>query len=134
MSMKSRIVMMVLLGLLLSGNTAVREQQRAAAGAPAVTADTFVGEWTEYWPGIPQHATHTITKHGDQYQIEGESPLTPRYRISDVRMDGDCLKFSEGTATFTVEYELRVKNPQTLSVRAMGMGGWRDDIVWRRIQ
>lgn len=108
------------------------EQAQATAGTPAITADTFVGNWDEYWPGIPKHATHTITKRGYEHQIEGASPLTKRYRISDVRMDGDCLKFSEGTATFTVEYELRVKDPQTLSVRAKGRTGWREDIVWRR--
>ena len=114
------------------GADATGEQAQATAGTPAVTADTFVGDWIEYWPGIAEHATHTITKSGQEYQIEGSSPLTKRYRISNVRMEGDCLKFSEGTATFTVEYELRVKDPQTISVRAKGTRGWREDIVWRR--
>jgi hypothetical protein len=98
----------------------------------SVATDAFVGQWIEYWPSIPEHATHTITKRGDEYQIEGSSPLTPQYTITNVRMDGDSLKFSERTDTITIEYELRVKDTQTLSVRAKGMSGWRDDIVWKR--
>lgn len=124
--MKARIVMMVLLALIVSGCTSVRQERPATA-----TTDHFVGRWTEYWPGIPQHATHTIVKRDGEYQIEGASPLTQRYRITDVRMDGDVLKFSEGTATFVVEYELQVKDPDTLSVRAKGRSGW-EDIFWRR--
>ena len=107
----------------------------AASSSRAVKADAFVGTWMEYWPGIPEHDTHNVTKRGDEYQIEDVSPLAPRSRISNVRMEEDCLKFSEGTsATFTVDYELRAKDPQTLTVRAKGKSGWRGDIVWRRTQ
>lgn len=102
--------------------------------APAPRSDPFAGTWTEYWPGIPQNATHVVTKRGNEYEIQGSSPLTERYLISNVRLDGDILKFSEGTATFTVEYELRSKNSDVLSVRAKGRSGWRDDIVWKRVQ
>ena len=131
--MKPRIVGLLLLVMFLAG-CATTEQQQKRARTPTATGDTFVGKWMEYWPDIPQHATHVITKHGDQYEIEGASPLTKKYAISNVRMEGDYLKFSEGTATFTVEYELRVKDRRTLSVRARGRSGWRTDIVWKRVQ
>ena len=104
----------------------------ASPTPPAAATETFVGKWVEYWPDISEHATHTITRRGDDYQIEGTSPLTERYRISNVSTGEDCLRFSEGTATFVVEYELRIKDAQTISVRAKGTGGWQDDIVWRR--
>jgi hypothetical protein len=93
----------------------------------------FVGTWLEYWPGIPQHATHNITKKEGRYKVEGSSPLTKKYQISNVRMEGGALKFDEGTAAFTVKYEVRFSDPKTLSVRAKGMKGWRDDIVWKRV-
>jgi len=99
-----------------------------------VKLDSFVGNWIEYWPSLTYNDTYSITKHGDEYQIEGTHLGTSQYPISNVRMDGDTLKFSEKADTITVEYELRVKDPQTLSVRAKGMSGWRDDIVWKRVQ
>ena len=130
--MKARIVMMVLLSLIVSGCASVRQEQTATATIPAAAIDPFVGRWTEYWPGIPEHATHTIVKRDGAYQIQGASPLTQQYGISDVRMDGDVLKFSEGNATFVVEYEMQVKDHDTLSVRAKGRSGWRNDIAWSR--
>lgn len=107
-------------------------QQQPPAVARAPREATFAGKWIEYWPGISQHATYIITKRGDSYEIEGSSPLTQQYLVGNVRVEGDRLKFSETTLSFTVEYELRVKDSEVLSVRAKGMSGWRDDIIWRR--
>ncbi|MEK6334204.1 MAG: hypothetical protein AABM67_04590 [Acidobacteriota bacterium] len=118
-------------------------QQRSPADARVPGSDPFVGTWTEYWPGIPQNATHVITKrdrtekgqqYASDYEIQGSSPLTQRYVITNVRLEEDVLKFSEGTATFTVEYEVRKKDSDVLAVRAKGRSGWRDDIFWRRAQ
>lgn len=119
-------------------------QSRSPAGAgtgpaPAnvaapTTTDGFAGSWLEQWPDIPEHATHVIARADGAYTISGSSPLTERYEISNVRLEGDVLKFSEGTASFIVEYELRVQDAQTLTVRALGTSGWRDDIVWTRIE
>jgi hypothetical protein len=96
--------------------------------------DGFSGRWLEQWPDIDEHATHDIALAGGAYTISGSSPLTESYAISNVRLDGDVLRFSEGTASFVVEYELRVRDAQTLTVRALGTDGWRDDIVWTRIE
>ena len=109
-------------------------QQRSPTGAQVPGSDPFVGKWTEHWPGIPQNATHIVTRRENTYEIQGSSPLTERYVITNVRLEEDVLKFSEGTATFTVEYEVRKKDSDVLSVRAKGRSGWRDDIVWRRAQ
>lgn len=98
------------------------------------SADPFVGTWTEHWPGIPQNATHIVARRENTYEIQGSSPLTERYVITNVRLEEDILKFSEGTATFTVEYEVRKKDSDVLAVRAKGRSGWRDDIFWRRAQ
>ena len=97
-------------------------------------SDPFAGRWTEYWPNIPQKATHVVTKRDNTYEIQGWSPLTAKYVITNVRLEGDTLKFDEKTETFTVEYELRSKSADEISVRAKGTSGWRDDIVWRRAQ
>jgi hypothetical protein len=94
----------------------------------------FVGTWREYWPGIEENATHVVSLVDGKLAIRGWSPLTPSYRISDVKLEGDALKFREGTAAFVVEYEVRVKDKDSLAVRAKGRSGWRDDIVWRRIE
>lgn len=131
--MKLRIVAMALPVMCLAG-CGTRELDQRGTEKPIVTKDAFVGRWVEHWPKIPEHAIHVITKHGDQYAIEGSSPRTAKYVISNVRLEGGCLKFSEGTAIFTVEYELRVKDQRTLSVRAKGRSGWRTDIAWRRDQ
>ena len=110
----------------------------ATFGADDQDSDTtanvpgFVGTWVEYWPGIAEHATHVVTFTNHQFFIRGSSPLTEAYDITDVRLDGETLKFREGTARFTVEYELRVKDNDTLAVRAKGMQGWLDDVVWKR--
>ena len=131
--MKLRILAMVLPVMCLAG-CGTSELDARSTNGPVVTEDAFAGKWVEYWPKISQHAIHVITKHGNQYAIEGSSPRTTKYVISNVRLEGDCLKFAEGTAIFTVEYELRAKNQRTLSVRAKGRSGWRTDIVWRRDQ
>ena len=129
--MKLRIVPTVLLVTSLAGCGPSELDQRGAE-RPIDKDDAFVGRWVEYWPKIDEHAVHVITKRGDQYVIEGSSARTAKYVIRNVRLERGCLKFSEGTAIFTVEYELRVKDQQTLSVRAKGRSGWRTDIVWRR--
>jgi hypothetical protein len=103
------------------------------ATSTQMNLDSFIGNWIEYWPGLTYNDTYSITMHGDEYQIEGIHSGTSQYPISKVRMDGDTLKFSEKADVITVEYELRVKDPQTLSVRAKGMSGWRDDIIWKRV-
>lgn len=96
-------------------------------------ATGFVGTWREYWPGINENATHVVSLVDGKLSIRGWSPLTPSYRIADVRLEGDTLKFGEGTAAFVVEYEIKAQDKDTLAVKAKGMSGWRNDILWRRI-
>lgn len=94
--------------------------------------EVFAGTWTEYWPGIDEHATHVVKRVDGAFSIEGFSPLTEQYVISNVRLEGEMLAFDEGTAAHVVKYELRVKDGETLAVKGLGMSGWVDGIVWRR--
>ncbi len=108
----------------------------AAGLMPAPTSqggNGFAGSWEEFWPGIEDHATHVVSFSNNQYTVKGWSPMTSSYEVTDVRLDGDTLKFNEKTTAIVVEYELRVRDANTLLGRAKGMRGWQDGILWRRI-
>ncbi len=99
----------------------------------------FTGTWEEFWPGIPQHAIHTIQFTDNKYVIThrvpgrhvvgGEDLVHP---VKDVTIDGDLLRFKEIT-TIVIEYELRVKDDNTLQVRAKGISGW-EEFYWKRVK
>jgi hypothetical protein len=91
----------------------------------------FVGRWTEHWPGLPYNDTYVVTYVDGRLVVEAWHSGT-RQSVSEVRLDGETLKFNHQTSGNEVPYEIRVRGRDELSVRAQGSSGWNDKIVWRR--
>jgi len=93
----------------------------------------FVGTWVEYWPGVGTHDINAITFQNGQYFVQTTNPRTGPYRIDNVRLEGNVLRFTQYPGGDTVlHYEIRIQDPNTIAARAAGGPQGGDAIVWRR--
>jgi len=93
----------------------------------------FVGTWVEHWPGVNLHDINTVSYLKGQYSIQARNPQSGPYRIENVRLDGNVLRFTEHPGPeIVIEYEVRIQNPNTCTVRTFGGPNPGAGILWIR--
>jgi len=92
----------------------------------------FAGKWTEYWPGVNVHDVSEITFDNGQYQVKVSNPQAGPYRVDNVRVEGNVLKFTEYPGGNTIHYEVRLQDANTCAVTVQGGPDAAGGILWKR--
>jgi len=100
--------------------------------APGKDPLGFAGKWIEHWPGVNDHDVSEITFENNQYQVKVSNPKTGPYRVDNVRLEGNALKFTQYPGGNTIHYEVRLQDANTAIATVQGGPDPGGGIIWRR--